>query len=1012
MRGRILCSLALLCACAARGQQYAFIQYTPKEGLAQSQVRTMVQDRDGYLWFGTLGGASRFDGHAFHNYALPDGLPDPQVNALLLAHDGTLWLGSGGALASFDGQRMHAVPLPAQTQGARVLALAETNSGDLLVGTDGAGIYVMGQGRFEQLPGFPSDTVGPVRALLTTPDGDIIAGTRAGAYRWHQGSTAYLPLGDGRESISALVRSEDGTLWFGTFGGGLFGLGPNGEHASYDESNGLLQNNVRALMIDARGRLWVGSKFGANLLDHGKMRSYTVHQGLPNDNVWCLFQDRQGDVWLGTDGAGALRFAGDRFVAWTALDGLCSDLVMTMVADARGDLWMGTYGNGVCRLDGMANLTTRDGLPNNTIWCSLLARDSSLWFGTSEGLCHVAQGRVLPLPPAVDAIGARVLALHQAANGDLWCATNQGLLIITDGTVRPWEGGAGDHPVRSVRALLADGDAHFLATDDGLVRLAPNGTTRWTMAQGLCDNMVQCLLRDASGRIWAGTANGLACMRKGAFTNVRLAADFGSNYIDLLVADKQGYIWAGTNNGVYRFRPDSLLQDPSSAEHITAQDGLRGTECNLNAGFVDPQGRVFFGTNAGLAMHDPGRTDQQDRSPAPAAHIVGLRSFMVPTDWKGQSDGLDPRSGLPKGLDLVYRKNHLTFDYTAVDLAAGDRLLFQYRLLGFDADWLPPTDARFASYSNLPQGVYTFQVRAARSAHAWGPADSFSFRIAPPFWLRWWFFVLCGTGLVLLTYGVMRFRSLRRQRQEKTRQLMLRSRMLQLEQQALNANMNRHFIFNALNSIQFYINRQDRQAANRYLTSFAKLIRKNLDASRTDTTTLAEELERLDLYLVLENMRFKDKFKYAIHLDPAVDTRHIELPAMMLQPYVENSIWHGILPMDRPGTVTITVGPGLPDHVRITIQDDGIGVKASQERKNGGDADHISRGIEITKGRADVLRKLALADIRITGPDQLHGEDGEPSGTLVTIELPSKDGLPMAVRDLHNGGEHTTFERP
>src|SRR6185369_7263109 len=147
-----------------------------------------------------------------------------------------------------------------------------------------------------------------------------------------------------------------------------------------------------------------------------------------------------------------------------------------------------------------------------------------------------------------------------------------------------------------------------------------------------------------------------------------------------------------------------------------------------------------------------------------------------------------------------------------------------------------------------------------------------------------------------IAWGVMRYRHIRRERREKTRQLMLRSRMLQLEQQALNANMNRHFIFNALNSIQYYINRQDRIAANRYLTSFAKLIRKNLDASQTDTTTLAEELSRLDLYLVLEHMRFKDKFRYTITIAPAVDTYRVELPAMMLQPYVENSIWHGILP--------------------------------------------------------------------------------------------------------------------
>ncbi|MFN3874290.1 MAG: sensor histidine kinase, partial [Flavobacteriales bacterium] len=229
------------------------------------------------------------------------------------------------------------------------------------------------------------------------------------------------------------------------------------------------------------------------------------------------------------------------------------------------------------------------------------------------------------------------------------------------------------------------------------------------------------------------------------------------------------------------------------------------------------------------------------------------------------------------------------------------------------------------------------------------------------------------------------------------------SRMLQLEQQALNANMNRHFVFNALNSIQFHINRQDRATASRYLTSFAKLIRRNLDASQSDTTTLAEELERLRLYLELEHMRFKDKFRYTIAIDPAVDAAHVRLPAMMLQPYVENSIWHGILPKEGQGHVSVTATPG-PGAGRVTvrIEDDGVGLERSMKAKRGVDGDHISRGIDITKGRADVLRRLNLSDIRIEGPKERPALNGQrPEGTLVIIELPVQH-----VGDPHVSGLH------
>ncbi len=201
--------------------------------------------------------------------------------------------------------------------------------------------------------------------------------------------------------------------------------------------------------------------------------------------------------------------------------------------------------------------------------------------------------------------------------------------------------------------------------------------------------------------------------------------------------------------------------------------------------------------------------------------------------------------------------------------------------------------------------------------------------------------------------------------------------------------MNRHFVFNALNSIQYHINKQDRATASKYLTSFAKLIRRNLDASQSDTTTLREELERLELYLTLENMRFKEKFQYAITIDPRVDVSQVRLPAMMLQPYVENSIWHGILPMERSGRVDIIVEPAGEGRVLVRIEDDGIGVDQSLNNKTDSDSDHISRGIEITKGRADVLRRLDLTDIRIKGPDQWQDEiTGAILGTKVAIELP------------------------
>ncbi len=976
----------LLLSTALQAQQYGFTQFTPRDGLAQSQVRCMAQDKAGYLWFGTLGGVSRFDGLDFTNFGLRDGLPDPQVNTLLAATDGTVWLGCGGYLVHFDGLAMHNVPLPAAAGELRVLALAEGADGTIYAGTEGAGLLQVQGGQVSVAEGWPMDSALQVRSLLALPEGGLLVGLRNGLLRGHGGRWTYMPL-PYPASISSLSMGANGAIWAGTYGDGMFELLPNGSTFIHDESNGLLQNNVRAVVHDRSGRTWAGTKFGINWLEHGRLRAFTVHQGMPNDNVWSLLEDRNGSLWIGTDGAGVLRYAGDAYVTYTVTEGLCSDLVMTAINDHAGDIWLGTYGSGVCRMDAMAQVSTLDGLPNNTVWCSARSTDGALWFGTSDGVCRIVKGKVAPLPIPNLLTGQRVLSLFLSPTGELWCGTRDGVVIVQLNGQMDRLALQPNFALRGVRSI--QGGAHgaiWLATDLGAVRIDGGKATRFTTVDGLSHNTVFCMAYDAKGRLWMGTSDGLSCHDQGRFLRVDLGTDFGSNYVDLLIADDAGTIWAGTNNGLFHFHPDSLLSNPAAKEHILEEDGLRGLEFNLNAAFKDAGGRLFFGTNAGLVMHDPRKPSRYSRATVPHAIITGIGSSSAPIPG---ADSLV--LGLEPALEVAYRKNHLTFDYTAIALAYGRHVRFQYRLSGFDQEWMPPTEARFASYSNLPQGHYVFEVRAAdRQAMGggkWGPAATVAFTVTPPFWLSWWFFTLCSLGLLGILLGVARFRSIRRARQEKTRGLILRSRMLQLEQQALNANMNRHFIFNALNSIQYSINRQDRTVANKYLTSFAKLIRKNLDASQKDTTSLAEELQRLELYLVLEHMRFKDKFVYAIAVDPAVDPEAVHIPAMMLQPYVENSIWHGILPMAHAGRVDIHVERTEQGRTRIRITDNGVGIDTSRENKGAENADHISRGIEITKGRADILRKLHMTDIRIQGPEQMRDNNGN-TGTQVVVELP------------------------
>jgi sensor histidine kinase YesM len=199
--------------------------------------------------------------------------------------------------------------------------------------------------------------------------------------------------------------------------------------------------------------------------------------------------------------------------------------------------------------------------------------------------------------------------------------------------------------------------------------------------------------------------------------------------------------------------------------------------------------------------------------------------------------------------------------------------------------------------------------------------------------------------------------------------------------------MNRHFIFNALNSIQYYINTHDRLAANKYLTSFAKLIRKNLESANAhnNLTSLKSEIEQVQLYLSLEAMRFPDKITYDINISPDLNTETISVPPMFFQPYIENSIWHGILPKEK-GHVQIDIRKNDGNMLYIKIEDDGIGV--SESKKQNENRKHDSRGVEMTKRRIDLLEKSINKKIEVIGPQDVLSPENSIVGTRVEIILP------------------------
>ncbi|MBC7915918.1 MAG: histidine kinase, partial [Pyrinomonadaceae bacterium] len=207
--------------------------------------------------------------------------------------------------------------------------------------------------------------------------------------------------------------------------------------------------------------------------------------------------------------------------------------------------------------------------------------------------------------------------------------------------------------------------------------------------------------------------------------------------------------------------------------------------------------------------------------------------------------------------------------------------------------------------------------------------------------------------------------------------LLAKTKIIALEQQALQAMMNPHFIFNVMNSIQHFITTKDTVMANQLLTGFARLIRKNLEICNKSYISIEEELAYLTLYLSLEKLRFGNKLNYEITIDPQIDKEETFIPSMLLQPFVENAIWHGIMPRETEGNIWIRLTVQNQNLLYICIEDDGVGIENSYKSKNN---DHISRGMELTRERITLLNKFDT-------PIELQVEQTIPSGTKVTISM-------------------------
>ncbi|MEM6261755.1 MAG: two-component regulator propeller domain-containing protein [Bacteroidota bacterium] len=983
------------------GQAPTVAQYSTDDGLIQSQVRAILQDKQGYLWLGTHRGVSRFDGREFLNFEpsqKSDELIGTFISGILEDQKGNLWFASDQGLSKYDGLRFTNFQQQDGLSSNRILCLHQRTNGDIWIGTREAGLTIYKNGTFTKNPiRWPvSQVKRSINSILEDQNNTIWLGTDDGLWTLEENTlvqveTPFLP---GGTRVLSLLKLEE-TLWVGT-NVGLFAM-DGGNFRSFSEKDGLPDNSVFCLQTDALGRLWAGTGEGIAFLSKGKFEQLLGSNQLAY-NIRSSTLDREGNLWFGTEGGGAFRLSQGLFSLFNLGNGLSSNLPKSFLEDGRGNIWISTVDKGISIYDGrnFRYLTESNGLGSNDIVFSTKDSQGRFWFASYTNGLSMYDGQFHAYSTQHGLASNAVYGLTFDAEGNLWIGTDKGLnhwnLTTDEITHTTVEGGLIDNTIYYLR--FDQDSTLWMGTPRGICRRLSDGT----FIRDSIANNVLTILEDHRHHMWLATASGLIHYDGESFRPIRLEEGLGqteplpsgANTVIAILLDGHT-LWVGTEDGLFVLDLDKYYEQPDQEgylRHLTRKDGLPSLEINANAAFGDSKGFIWFGTNEGAARINPLDLTKEAQKPEvkPLVHITKVQPPAGIDSWAESGYLLDPVTQLPKNLKLPHSSNRLEVAFSGIFLTNPKGLKYQVWLEGLDTTWTSTTNSS-ATYANLAPGDYTFKVRVTSSDVDFTQPATFSFSIKPAIYQTWPFrLALIGLmGMIgLVIYWVLSSRTKRKREEERMKN---KAEKLALEHQALYAMMNPHFTFNALQSIQFFIMKQDKIAATRFLSSFAKLIRKNLESTKSEFIALGEEVERLNLYLGLEKMRFKDKFNYKVTVEPDIDLAETQIPPMILQPYVENSIKHGIMPLEAEGEIAVDVIKRDEDHLLIRIIDNGIGVEASKARRANRPNQHVSKGMQITQDRLALFGKMTRKEHGVEIKELYH-PDGSIAGTEVTMLLP------------------------
>ncbi|MBI3501462.1 MAG: SpoIIE family protein phosphatase [Bacteroidetes bacterium] len=746
-------------------------------GKKEIKIQAIAQDHSGNLWVGTELGLIRYNGISYKLFQRKDGLSSNSVTALLENSDSILWIGyADGKISLLRNEKFSSFTQKDSADKEKISCIVADSKKNVWIGTYGSGTYLFDGkniSHYNSKNGLSDDFV---YSICEAKEGSIWLGTDGGITILEGGKKNYLTTKSGLPDniVPIILKDRKGKIWIAMRDSGF---------CNYDLAEkkiirpgikgGWKFGPIYSMLVDYSGAVWIGAEAEGGLIAFTVRDNYyfrfpvSGHNAHSNQKVQVLFEDTEKNIWIGTE-KGLTQYCRSRFEVFTMKDGLPSDSIRALMNDSKGNYWISTpKGLFTFHFD-------ESGIPKSKLFFSdkksdfrivslFEGKNGNVWVGTyghGAYLLNPETGSTTIFSEAQGLASNNIMSICDDKDGNIWLATLGGGVSKISFTEENYRGKSAvknfseEDGIGSIYAYYAFRDSRnilWFGTDGG-------GITRYdgkffssfnTKAGGLKSDIVYSIIEDESGLIWFATQEGGIYSYNGrTFTNYGTENGIRDLSPDILSLGAGNDVVIAHDNGI-----DVLDgKNPKQARQYNFSEAGNDFSPNQNVFFRDKNGIVWMGTDNGI-IRFRSSFDSLDYL-APKTQLTGLQVMLQ----------LYPMNASP---EFSYKQNQFVFEFMGTFLRAPEKVRYRYKLDGHNKEWSLPTENRMASYPNLPNGEYTFQVSASNAEGMWSEPVSYHFVIKPPFWKTVWFYLLCAIFLAAFFYVSMKLRVKALQRQNK-----------------------------------------------------------------------------------------------------------------------------------------------------------------------------------------------------------------------------------------------------